>query len=273
MATSQQWQLAREAAERYERILVPAILGPFAQALVEWSALQPGEVVLDVGCGTGAAARFAAPRVGPSGRVIGLDVNEGMIEVASSLPPTGGAAIEWLQKSVYELPLDDESVDVAVCAQTFQFLDNRPLALAQIARVLKPGGRVTLSLWSEMAESPYFHALVMAIAQHVSPDTAGGLGAAFNLSQADAIQELLHTAGFQDVTVEATVLNLPLPPLPEFLPRHVSATPMAAGFNAASDAARQAVLEELTNRLAPYIQSDGSLNVPFSSYMAVGIKR
>lgn len=71
MATSRQWQLAHEAAERYEHILVPAILGPFAQALVKWSALQPDEVVVDIGCGTGAAARLlqrglALPD-GPSG--------------------------------------------------------------------------------------------------------------------------------------------------------------------------------------------------------------
>lgn len=59
MATSTQWQLARDAAERYERILVPAILGPAARALVEWSDLQEGEAIVDIGCGTGAAARFA----------------------------------------------------------------------------------------------------------------------------------------------------------------------------------------------------------------------
>jgi hypothetical protein len=59
MATSTQWQLIRDAAERYERIAMPAILGPFAQLLVEWANLPLGAFVLDVGCGTAAAARSA----------------------------------------------------------------------------------------------------------------------------------------------------------------------------------------------------------------------
>ena len=79
MAISTEWQLAREAAQRYEQILVPAILGPAARALVDWSALKGDETVLDVGSGTGAAARYAAELVGSSGRVIGSDVDAGMI--------------------------------------------------------------------------------------------------------------------------------------------------------------------------------------------------
>jgi SAM-dependent methyltransferase len=82
MTTSTQWQLAREGAMRYEQIIVPAFLGPAARVLVDWAAVQRGETVLDVGCGTGAATRYAAEQAGPSGRVIGIDINAGMIEVA-----------------------------------------------------------------------------------------------------------------------------------------------------------------------------------------------
>lgn len=114
MSTSRQWQLAHEAAERYEGIAVSALLGPFAQALVEWSKLQPGEVVVDVGCGTGAAARFAAEHVGPSGRVIDVDVNAGMTEVAKSLPPVQGLSIDLVEESALDLPLSDKTM-VFVC--------------------------------------------------------------------------------------------------------------------------------------------------------------
>ena len=99
MATSKQWQLARDAAERYERILVPAILGPAARSLVEWANLRDGERVADIGCGTGAATRLAAEKVGASGRVAGVDVNAGVINVAQSVAPVRGAAIEWFDNS------------------------------------------------------------------------------------------------------------------------------------------------------------------------------
>lgn len=92
MATSVQWQLAHDAAVRYEQILVPSILGPFARALVDWAQLPAGDTVLDVGCGTGAAARAAAEHVGLAGSVTAIDVNPGMLDVARSLPPVRGAA-------------------------------------------------------------------------------------------------------------------------------------------------------------------------------------
>jgi len=271
MATSTQWQLAREAAERYEQILVPAILGPAARALVEWSALQSGETVLDVGCGTGAAARFAAKYVGSSGRVIGIDVNAGMIEVAKSLPPVEGAVIEWHEKSAHELPLNNENVDVALCAQTLQFLTDRRVALSEMHRVLKLGGRASISLWCNIQENPYFHALVEAISRHINQETAKGLKAAFGLSSADEIRTLLLEAGFKRIETTVKRLDLELPNLKDFVARHISATPMAAGFNAASPGAQQAVVQEVSDLLVSYGMDDG-VQVPFTTHLAMAIR-
>jgi len=84
MNTPNQWQLSGNAAERYERVLVPAIFAPWAADLVALAKLRPGERVLDVACGTGVVGRLAAERVGPKGHVTGLDLNESMLEVARS---------------------------------------------------------------------------------------------------------------------------------------------------------------------------------------------
>jgi ubiquinone/menaquinone biosynthesis C-methylase UbiE len=186
MSSSTQWQLGHETAERYETILEPAILGPFAQALVEWARLRPGQTVVDVGCGTGAAARYASAQLGPAGRVIGVDVNRGMIEVARSRPPVAGAPIEWYQESAYQLPIRSQSVDLVLCAQTLQFLNDRHQALAEMRRVLKPGGYIALSLWCDLDDNAYFQALVTAVSEQIGPATAAGLKAAFALTDAAA---------------------------------------------------------------------------------------
>lgn len=146
MTTSKQWQLAHESAERYETILTPAILGPLARALVDVASLLPDQSVLDVGCGTGAAARHAATAVGESARVIAVDVNAAMIAVARSLPPVSGAQIDYRQADASRLPLDDETVDLVLCAQTLQFLPQKRASLREMRRVLKSGGRIALSL-------------------------------------------------------------------------------------------------------------------------------
>lgn len=266
MATSTQWQLAREAAERYGQILVPAILGPAAQALVVWSRLQPGETVLDVGCGTGAAARFAAQDVGASGRVIGVDVNAGMLAVARSLPRVDGAPIEWKEGPARALPVDDASVDVVLCAQTLQFVSDRPGALSDIRRVLRPGGRLIVSLWGGIDDNPYFDALIDAIARRTGPGTAVGLMAIFNLSGTSDIHRLFEQTGWTHVEMTLRQLDLDLPPLREFVPRHIGATPMGPGFTAASPTTQQAVIEDVAQRLAAY-ETTGGVRVPFRTHL------
>ena len=82
MSEQERWQLRGKAPEVYERHLVPAIFGSWAPLLIEQAALCPGQRVLDVACGTGVVARLAAPQVGPTGQVVGLDLNRGMLEVA-----------------------------------------------------------------------------------------------------------------------------------------------------------------------------------------------
>jgi ubiquinone/menaquinone biosynthesis C-methylase UbiE len=267
MAASTQWQLAQAVAERYDSILVPAILGPAAEALVEWAELQPGQAVLDVGCGTGAATRAAAARLGPNGRLVGLDVNAAMIGVARGGLLPEGARPRWLVGSAFAMPAADWSFDLVLAAQTLQFLPERLAALREMRRVLVPGGQAVISLWTTLSTSPYFAALVAAIAHHIGPETAAGLAAAFSLSEADEIRQLLSEAGFARPAFGEAELALDLPPLAEFVPRHVSATPMAAGFAAASAQQQQAVIAEMQAGLAAYLRGDGSGRVPFRTHL------
>ena len=75
----ERWQHSGSGPEFFELYQVPGLFGPMALRLLEHVSLRPGQRVLDVACGTGIVARLAAPRVAPSGRVVGLDLNEEML--------------------------------------------------------------------------------------------------------------------------------------------------------------------------------------------------
>jgi hypothetical protein len=113
--------------------------------------------------------------------------------------------------------------------------------------------------------------LVEAIEEHDGQETAVGLKTAFALSQADEIGALLANAGFQGIEMTTKQLNLELPKIRDFVPRHISATPMANGFNAASPAAQQAAIQEVSERLASYETKTG-VRVPFKSHLAVAVR-
>jgi SAM-dependent methyltransferase len=142
------------AAETYERHMVPAIFGPWAEDLLALAMPAPGERVLDVACGTGVVARLVAQRVAPTGTVVGLDLNPGMLAVARTLPLPQGE-IQWREGNVSAMPFPDASFDLALCQQGLQFFPDRPAALREVRRVLEPRGRLALSVWRPHATQPW----------------------------------------------------------------------------------------------------------------------
>jgi ubiquinone/menaquinone biosynthesis C-methylase UbiE len=257
MTTAAHSQGALDAIERYE--------GPAARALVDLASPRPGETVADIGCGAGPAARRAAERIGRAGRVIGIDSDPGTLEVARSLP-AAGAPVEWHEASAYALPLENASVDVAVCAQTLQFLDDRPRALSEMRRVLKPGGRAAASLWCDLKDSAYFQALIHAVEAHIGP--APALKAAFALSSAGEISALFSGAGFQSVKITSKEFNLELPRPRDFVELHIRALPGGADFAAAPADARNAVVEEVARKMAAY-ETGGGMRARLRSRMVL----
>jgi SAM-dependent methyltransferase len=274
---STRWQLARDAAVRYQDVLVPWILGPFAEALVELANPRRGESVLDVGCGTGAVARAAAFEVGRSGRVVGLDLNVGMLEVARGIDPAEvagdrheiePAAIEWLEASATAIPLADRSFDAVVSAQVFQFVPELDVAAAEIRRVLKPGGRAAVSVWRGMESNPYFAAQVAAVTERLGVEAAGGLVAGFRLTDPSPLAAALTAAGLEGVEIATIDLLLNLPPLADWAPRHLAATPVATALGAAPGIARE-LGADIAQAMADYSTPDG-VRVPFSSWVVEG---
>jgi SAM-dependent methyltransferase len=105
-----------------------------------------GETVLDVGCGAGTDLLLAARRVGPGGRAIGVDMTEGMLDrVQSSAATLGLINVEVRRSDATRLPLADSSVDVVISNGVLNLVPEKEPALAEIRRVLRPGGRLQLA--------------------------------------------------------------------------------------------------------------------------------
>ena len=167
------FQLSVEAAEVYEARFVPAIFGEWAPHLVEAAGVAPGQAVLDVACGTGVVARTAADRMGGRGRVVGLDLNEGMLAVAGRLRPD----IEWRQGDAAALPFEARCFDAVLCQAALMFFPDRAGALREMARVATPGGTLAVQVWDRLEAQEGFGAMYRGVRGAPRPrgDGAGEL--------------------------------------------------------------------------------------------------
>ncbi len=267
MPTIEQWPLTVRAAEQYERCPARYILGPWAPLLIETARLAAGERVLDVACGTGVVARAAAERVGRTGRVVGIDLNSGMIAVARSLAAIDGAPIEWLERSALDLGLDNASFDVVLCQQGLQFFPDKTVALREMRRVLAGHGRLALSVWNTVGI--YNTAVTAALAQFVGSDIAARFNASRNTPTADELRQLVTEAGFSDVEVSVSRINVHVPQIEKFVLDHLLATPVASAVASVDAEARKQIGASVMQQLQSYTDGD-RITYPEETHIVTG---
>lgn len=264
MSKQEQWQMSAEAAELYERYPARYILGPWAPLLVAAANLASGERALDIACGTGVVARAAAKRVGATGRVVGIDLNPGMIAVARSLPQPEGPPIEWLERSALDLRLEEASFDVVLCQQGLQFFPDKLLALREMRRVLNRNGRLALSVWNSIGI--YNTVVGDALARFVNKDTAARFCASRQAPTKDELQCLATEAGFSAVEIRISRMNIHLPSLDRFVLDHLTATPISPVIATADPEVRKKLGVTVMEQLKPYAEDSG-VSYPEETYV------
>lgn len=231
-------------AEIYEQSLVGPLFRPWVEPLLDDVEFGPPGSLLDIACGTGIVARVASERLGPGGRVVGVDLNPQMLAVARRVAPT----IDWRQGDAGALPLGaDERFDVVVCHQGFQFFPDRAGAARQMHRALARGGRLGLSCWRRDDEFGLLRSLREIAERHLGPivDRRYGLG------DPGAVERVLGEAGFRDVRSKRITRTL-----------HYADGPVFARLNAMAlvgmSAASAALDDDARQRLAATIADDST---------------
>jgi ubiquinone/menaquinone biosynthesis C-methylase UbiE len=160
------------------------------QALAE---LAPGEWVLDLGSGAGFDVLLAARKVGPTGRVVGVDMTDAMLERARSNAATMGLEnVEFRKGDIESLPVDDGQFDVVLSNCVLNLCPDKDRALREIHRVLKAGGKLAVSDMAWAVEPP-------ESVRHDMNAIAGCIGGALVLD--DYVRQLEH-AGFREIAVD-----------------------------------------------------------------------
>lgn len=259
-------------ANTYEREMVPALFRPWAEILLELSPPREGERVLDLACGTGIVARLAAQRVGGRGRVVGIDLNPAMLEVARAQSAREGLRVEWQQGDVSTLPFDDAEFDRVFCQHGLQFVPDRTATLKEARRVLREGGHLSIAVWEGLERHPFWSRFNDVLVELVGiPALAGP----FCLGDAEELGLLLQMAGFQHVEIRPRSMHAVFGDAQGFVATEVdviaAAIPVTQHLD---DAAREALAQAAQARMGEAIAGqlrDERLVVPMHALLATAI--
>lgn len=180
-----------------------------AQAVIDMAELQPGARVIDIGCGAGALTMLAAEAVGEAGRVLATDIAPPFIarvgERAAGMPQVG-TFIGDAQTSDWP----ETGFDLAISRFGVMFFSDPVAAFANIARALRPGGKIVFAAWAPVEENPYWAIPRRLVAERIGPQQGSGPNAPGPMGLADAEWAVsqFRAAGLAEVDVTTQIVPL-----------------------------------------------------------------
>lgn len=175
-------------------------LKPYGEEIISQLKLKETDKVLDIAAGTGEPAISIAKLV-PKGKVVITDLaNEMLIIARENALKAGLENVEFQVCDVCELPYDDNSFDAISCRMGFMFFPDMQLAAKEMSRVLKPGGKIAVSVWCGPENNFWFSGIMGIVKQHINlPSPAPGSPGMFRCAEDGLIANLLEQAGFKQI--------------------------------------------------------------------------
>jgi SAM-dependent methyltransferase len=245
-----------------QELLDPQI-EPLGHAAMDLLGIEPGAHVLDVGCGTGQTSVELGRRVGPSGRVTGVDVSSPMLERARKRAAAAGSDnVAFVQADAQTHEFGAGAVDVCFSRFGIMFFADPTAAFANLRAALRPDGRLGFVCWQALPDNPWMAVPCAAALQHVSiptPPTPHAPGP-FAFADADRVRGILESAGLRDVVFtdhRATLAvggDLPLERAVEFL---LEMGPTGRTLREADPGLRPVVAAAVRDAVAPFHTPEG----------------
>jgi ubiquinone/menaquinone biosynthesis C-methylase UbiE len=227
---------------RWSRLYVPALLTA--------AGVAPGQRILDVATGTGEAALAAAPCVAPSGRVLGADIALPMLEVARA--KIAGRPITLVAMDGQALACRDKSFDAVICQLGLMHLPDVVRGVEEFRRVLRPGGRVAVCVWSKPERVPMFSILGGTLSRCL-PAQRDALHLAYSLGDPHRLGRLLAEAGLHEVCVTGETREIAYESFDDYWsPVEAGAGRSGQAYRALPAEVRQAVRKEVQERLSQF---------------------
>jgi ubiquinone/menaquinone biosynthesis C-methylase UbiE len=205
-----EWNAAAPGWKKYGKDMLKW-MAPVSDQLIRSTGITSGHTVLDVATGTGQPALTIARIVGPNGRVVGVDLSPEMLEVAkeeAAYQDLTNVVVFQVVKDESLSMFDDNTFDSVVCRNGLMFMPDPVKALKAFVRVLKPGGKASVTVWGSPDKSPVMGVVMKTISRHVPdlnklPSAAPGTpGGPFSIPSVDMLRDYFLRAGFSDFNAE-----------------------------------------------------------------------